>query len=89
MPLIYGGVTETMTANPIGALAAITNPLGTFTNKGHKWQQGPQMAMPLIENLLDIRPVSADTSNMRKARWLAEWRNSEKKPVFYHCTQLT
>jgi REP element-mobilizing transposase RayT len=22
---------------------------------------------------------------MRKARWLAEWRNSEKKPVFYHC----
>ena len=41
--------------------------------------------MPLIENLLDIRPVSADTSNMRKARWLAEWRNSEKKPVFYHC----
>jgi hypothetical protein len=22
---------------------------------------------------------------MRKARWLAEWRNSENKPVFYHC----
>lgn len=22
---------------------------------------------------------------MRKARWLAEWRDSEKKPVFYHC----
>lgn len=22
---------------------------------------------------------------MRKARWLAEWRHSEKKPVFYHC----
>ncbi len=22
---------------------------------------------------------------MRKARWLAEWRNSERKPVFYHC----
>jgi putative transposase len=22
---------------------------------------------------------------MRKARWLAEWRYSEKKPVFYHC----
>ena len=27
-----GGVTETTTANPIGAPAAITNPLGTFTN---------------------------------------------------------
>lgn len=22
---------------------------------------------------------------MRKARWLAEWRHSEQKPVFYHC----
>jgi REP element-mobilizing transposase RayT len=22
---------------------------------------------------------------MRQARWLAEWRNSESKPVFYHC----
>jgi REP element-mobilizing transposase RayT len=22
---------------------------------------------------------------MRKARWLAEWRISERKPVFYHC----
>jgi len=22
---------------------------------------------------------------MRRARWLAEWRHSEKKPVFYHC----
>jgi putative transposase len=22
---------------------------------------------------------------MRKARWLAEWRDSENKPVFYHC----
>ncbi len=22
---------------------------------------------------------------MRRARWLAEWRDSEKKPVFYHC----
>ena len=22
---------------------------------------------------------------MRKARWLAGWRDSEKKPVFYHC----
>ena len=22
---------------------------------------------------------------MRKARWLAEWRDSEGKPVFYHC----
>ncbi len=22
---------------------------------------------------------------MRKARWLAEWRSSENKPVFYHC----
>ena len=22
---------------------------------------------------------------MRRARWLAEWRNSETKPVFYHC----
>ena len=22
---------------------------------------------------------------MRKARWLADWRYSEKKPVFYHC----
>jgi REP element-mobilizing transposase RayT len=22
---------------------------------------------------------------MRQARWLAEWRNSEPKPVFYHC----
>jgi REP element-mobilizing transposase RayT len=22
---------------------------------------------------------------MRKARWLAEWRHSENKPVFYHC----
>ena len=22
---------------------------------------------------------------MSRARWLAEWRNSEKKPVFYHC----
>jgi REP element-mobilizing transposase RayT len=22
---------------------------------------------------------------MRRARWLAEWRNSENKPVFYHC----
>jgi len=22
---------------------------------------------------------------MRKARWLAEWRYSDKKPVFYHC----
>jgi REP element-mobilizing transposase RayT len=22
---------------------------------------------------------------MRKARWLAKWRDSEKKPVFYHC----
>ena len=22
---------------------------------------------------------------MRQARWLAEWPNSESKPVFYHC----
>ncbi|MFZ9936494.1 MAG: transposase [Luteolibacter sp.] len=22
---------------------------------------------------------------MRRARWLAEWRHSEEKPVFYHC----
>lgn len=22
---------------------------------------------------------------MRKARWLADWRNSDEKPVFYHC----
>ena len=22
---------------------------------------------------------------MRKARWLAAWRNSQDKPVFYHC----
>ena len=22
---------------------------------------------------------------MRKSRWLASWRNSERKPVFYHC----
>ena len=24
-------------------------------------------------------------SSMRRARWLAGWRHSEKKPVFYHC----
>ncbi len=22
---------------------------------------------------------------MRKSRWLADWRNSERKPIFYHC----
>ena len=34
---------------------------------------------------LDHWDLSPYLRPMRRARWLAEWRDSETKPVFYHC----
>jgi putative transposase len=48
-------------------------------------QRDRQRDSPFIENPLAWLEVVAQHFDMRKARWLAEWRHSECKPVFYHC----
>ncbi len=41
--------------------------------------------MPFISFILAIFSGLRKLSPMNRSRWLAGWRNSEKKPVFYHC----
>ena len=47
--------------------------------------QNIQRDSPFIQIPLAIWHRLATIPSMRQARWLAEWRNSESKPVFYHC----